>query len=445
LLVERLADIAARRLGIDPFVLRDRNIIPFEAFPWTLPSGARYDSGDFPRLMQTARAASDWDGFEARRQAALGRPLPEGPTGGDPTGGDPSNSASLGGGLSTANPASGNPASGNPASGNPASGSPAISSPSSGGPPGGRVRLGRGMTLFIEVSGGGGASDEAALTLSAVGGRPALRIETVTASTGQSHARTFALVAAPRLGLAEVSVTFVASDPRTGLSGAGSYASRSTIAAGSAVAAAADALSARLRGMAALRANCAPEDLHLAEEGVRRADGTPVCRLVDLLAEPLAETGRVMPSQAFASGCHVAEVAVDEATGAVVLTRYLAVDDAGVTIDHQAAEAQIQGGIAQGVGEVLGEEAVIDPSSGQPSAASLMDYMVPRANDFPDYRVMACDTPSPFNPLGVKGIGEAGTTGALCAVTSAVADALDGRDLPAMPFTQERLWRVLRE
>lgn len=378
LLVERLVDIAARRLAVDPFVLRERNVIPAEAFPWTLPSGARYDSGDFARLMRTAREASDWDGFAARQAAARG------------------------------------------------------------------VRLGRGMTLFIEVSGGGGVPDEAALTLSAEDGRPALRIETVTASTGQSHARTFALVAGPRLGLPEAAVDLVASDPRTGLSGAGSYASRSTIAAGSAVAAAADALSMRLRAVAALRANCAPEDLHLADECVRRADGSPVCRLVDLLVEPLEQTGRFAPANAFASGCHVAEVAVDEATGAAVLTRYLAVDDAGVTIDQQAAEAQIQGGIAQGVGEVLGEEAVIEPASGQPYAASLMDYMLPRANDFPDYRVMECNTPSPFNPLGVKGIGEAGTTGALCAVTSAVADALGGRDLPAMPFTQERLWRAMR-
>lgn len=300
------------------------------------------------------------------------------------------------------------------------------------------------MTLFIEVSGGGGIPDEAALTLSAVDGRAALRVETVTGSTGQSHARTFSLIAGPRLGLPEISVELVASDPGTALSGAGSYASRSTIAAGSAVAAAADALSVRLRSVAALRANCAPEDLHLADETVCRADGSPVCRVVDLLAEPLTETGRIMPSQAFASGCHVAEVAVDEATGATVLTRYLAVDDAGVTIDHQAAEAQVQGGIAQGVGEVLGEEAVIEAASGQPIAASLMDYMVPRANDFPDYTVMTCNTPSPFNPLGVKGIGEAGTTGALCSITNAVADALDGRDLPVMPFTQERMWRVMR-
>jgi carbon-monoxide dehydrogenase large subunit len=378
LLVERMADLAARKLGIDPFVLRERNIIPFEAFPWTLPNGARYDSGDFSRMMLVAREAADWDGFAARQAAS-------------------------------------------------------------------KSRLGRGMTMFIEVSGGGGAPDEAALTLSEVNGRAALRIETVTASTGQSHARTFALIAGPRLGLPEVSVELVASDPGTALSGAGSYASRSTIAAGSAVAAAADTLSLRLRALAGLRANCAPEDLRLADEAVCRTDGTQVCRLVDLLGEPLSETGRVMPTNAFASGCHVAEVEMDPETGATVLARYLAVDDAGVTIDRPAAEAQIQGGIAQGVGEVMGEEAVIDAESGQPYAASLMDYMLPRANDFPNYQVIECNTPSPFNPLGVKGIGEAGTTGALCAVTSAVADALDGRDLPAMPFTQERLWRSLQE
>jgi aerobic carbon-monoxide dehydrogenase large subunit len=378
LLIERLVDLAAQALDLDPFVLRDKNIIPFAAFPWTLPSGAQYDSGDFARLMRTARVASGWDGFAARRDAVPG------------------------------------------------------------------VRLGRGMALFIEVSGGGGAPDEAALTLSSVNGRAALRIETVTASTGQSHARTFALIAGPGLGLPETAVELIASDPATTLSGAGSYASRSTIAAGSAVAAAADALSVRLRGMAARRANCALDDLHLADENICRADGSVVCRLVELLGEPMSETGQAMPSQAFASGCHVAEVTVDEATGAAVLSRYLAVDDAGVTIDHPAAEAQIQGGIAQGVGEVLSEEAVIDAESGQPYAASLMDYRLPRANDFPYYQVMACDTPSPFNPLGVKGIGEAGTTGALCAVTSAVADALGGDDLPAMPFTQERLWRMLQ-
>jgi carbon-monoxide dehydrogenase large subunit len=378
LLVERLVDLAARRLGEDRFALRARNAIPRDAFPWLLPSGARYDSADFPRLMRMAREASDWDGFAERKAASKG------------------------------------------------------------------VRLGRGMGLFIEVSGGGAMPDEAALTLSAGNGETALRIETVTASTGQSHARTFALIAGPRLGLTEGAIELVASDPAGRLSGAGSYASRSTIAAGSAVAQAADALSRKLRTLAALRANCAPDDLHLADDCVLRPDDSPVCRIVDLLAEPMTETGKVVPTQAFASGCHVAEVAIDEATGAVTLIRYLAVDDAGVTLDHQATEAQIQGGIAQGVGEVLGEEAVIEPGSGQPIAASFMDYTLPRAHDFPDYRVLSCDTPSPFNPIGVKGIGEAGTTGALCAVTSAIADALGGRVLPSMPFTQERLWRALQ-
>lgn len=381
LLVERLMDIAARRLGIDPFTLRQRNAIPSEAFPFLLPSGARYDSADFARLLRTAHDAADWDGFAARKADAAARGL----------------------------------------------------------------TLGRGMALFIEVSGGGGAPDEAALTLSAAAGQPLLRIETVTASTGQSHPRTFALIAAPRLGLPETAITLVASDPGTTLSGAGSYASRSTIAAGSAVAQAADAIAVRLRDLAALRGNCAAEEVRLADQAAHRPDGSVICGIADLLTQPIAETGRVAPSNAFASGCHVTEVAVDRETGVATLTRYVAVDDAGVTIDHQAAEAQIHGGIAQGVGEVLGEDYVIEPDSGQPIAATLQDYMLPRANDLLEYRVIECNTPSPANPLGVKGIGEAGTTGALCAVTSAVADALDGAGLPAMPFTPMRLWQAMNQ
>ncbi len=378
LLIERLVDIAARRLGVDPFELRARNAIAADAFPYTLPSGARYDSGDFLELMRVARARAHWDGFATRQAAAAGR---------------------------------------------------------------GMV-LGRGMALFVEVSGGGGAPDEAALTLSAVEGAACLRIETVTASTGQSHARTFANIATPRLGLAEIDVTLVASDPLTRLSGAGSYASRSTIAAGSAVAQAADEIARVVRGLAALRANCAADELRLVDGVVKLPDDSTVCSIASLLDTPISAVGKVAPSNAYASGCHVVEIEVDGATGVVALCRYVAVDDGGVIIDHQAADAQIHGGIAQGVGEVLGEDSVSD-ENGQMIAASLMDYALPRAQDFPNLEVIGCNVPSPFNPLGVKGIGEAGTTGALCAVTSAVFDALGGRDLPAMPFTAQRVWAAL--
>jgi len=380
LLVERLVDIAAMRRGEDGFALRLHNVIAKEAFPYTLPSGARYDSADFAKLLIMARSAADWEGFAARRDAAVLR----GQT------------------------------------------------------------LGRGMALFIETSGGGGAPDEAAVSVSRRDGGVCLRIETVTGSTGQSHARTFALIAGPILGISEQDVDLVASDSETTLMGAGSYASRSTIVTGAAVVQAAHEVAARLRALAGLRANCGPDELVLADGMVRRADGTDVCTIWALLETPIAVTGKVMPTSAFASGCHVAEIAVDDATGRISLVRYVAVDDAGVTIDHQAAEAQIHGGIAQGVGEVLGEEGVID-RDGQPLAASLMDYMLPRADDVPDYQLVECNTPSPFNPLGVKGIGEAGTTGALCAITSAVADVLGGPALlPPMPFSGERLWRAMR-
>jgi carbon-monoxide dehydrogenase large subunit len=372
-------DIAAHRLSLDPFELRALNAIPAQAFPYTLPSGARYDSGDFQQLLNTARTRSSWDNFEARAAEASTRGM----------------------------------------------------------------QLGRGMSLFVEVSGGGGAPDEAKLTLSAQGNTPHLLIETVTASTGQSHARTFANIAKPRLGISEIDVTLLASDPNTRLSGAGSYASRSTIAAGSAVAQAADIIAAQVLGLAALRANCAAADLTLAEGVVKNQDGTTVCSIASLLSEPISATGKVAPTNAFASGCHVVEVEMEKDSGAITLVSYLAVDDGGVIIDHQAADAQIHGGIAQGVGEVLGEESATD-SDGQMVAASFMDYRMPRAGDLPSYEVVDCGVPSPFNPIGVKGIGEAGTTGALCAVTSAVFNLLDGRDLPPMPFTCERMWKAMR-
>ena len=379
LLVEQLADLAAQQRNEDPFVLRARNAVPSQEFPYTLPSGARYDSADFHALLTTARTASDWDGFPIRAATSAAR---------------------------------------------------------------GRKR-GRGVGLFIEVSGGGAAPDEAALTLFAESGEARLRIETVTGPTGQSHPTTFALIAGARLGLAENATTVIASDAATRLAGAGSYASRSTITTGSAVALGADEIAAKLLGLAALRANCAATDLHLADAAVKRADDTTVCTIATLLSEPLSATGRYQPTNAFASGCHVAEVEIDPATGVAILDRYFAVDDAGVTIDHTSAEAQIHGGIAQGVGEVLCEAAILD-ADGQPVAGSLMDYAMPRADTLPATTVIECNTPSPFNPLGVKGIGEAGTTGALCAVTSAVSNALGTRRLPPLPFTGQRLWEALQ-
>ncbi len=380
LLIERLVDVAVRQTGMDALEIRKRNVIQPEAFPYTMSgSGARYDSANFPALIEDARRLSDWDNYAARQAEAATRGL----------------------------------------------------------------TLARGVALFIEVSGGGGMPDEANLTLKRDAGRAKLIIETVTGATGQSHPRTFSNIAVPRLGLAEIDAELVASDPDTKLMGAGSYASRSTIAAGNAVAQAADAIADQLRRRAALRANLAPEDLTLRDGAVFRPDGTEVCPIVDLLDEPLAALGKVAPSSAFPSGCHVAEIEVDTETGVIALVRYIAVDDAGVTVDHQAMEAQIHGGIAQGVGEVLTEEAIIDPETGQILAASLMDYALPRADSVPEYVLGERNTPSPFNPLGVKGVGEAGTTGALCAVSSAVFDALDGRALPPMPFTAQRVWQAL--
>lgn len=150
-------------------------------------------------------------------------------------------------------------------------------------------------------------------------------------------------------------------------------------------------------------------------------------------------------SSTFPSGCHLAEVEIDPETGTLALTRYIAVDDAGVVLNPTVAAGQLHGGIVQGLGEVLGEGMRYD-ADGQPLTGSFMDYAMLRAADVPGFELHDRPTSSPHNPLGVKGLGEAGTTGALAAAANAVADALRsaGADMPDLPCTPERVWAARR-
>ena len=145
----------------------------------------------------------------------------------------------------------------------------------------------------------------------------------------------------------------------------------------------------------------------------------------------------------FPNGCHICELEVDPETGAVALTRYLVVDDVGVVVNPLLLKGQIQGGVAQGLGQALMEEARFDAESGQLLAASFMDYAMPRATDMPFVEVLGNHCPTKSNPLGAKGAGEAGTVGALPAVISAVCDAIGVTHLD-MPATAERVWRAMR-
>jgi carbon-monoxide dehydrogenase large subunit len=306
--------------------------------------------------------------------------------------------------------------------------------------------------LFTELAGGGGTDrDESRVTLRLrQDGTTEAVIETVTAGSGQSHAETYAMIAATRLGLDPADCALVSSAADTTLAGAGSIASRSTQGNGAAVHLAAEAVRAALLSPAALRANCAPEDLDLIDGRiVLRTDGHTVETIAGALrglAGTVDAVGTQPSRMTFPSGCHVAEVEIDPETGTLSLVRYVAVDDAGIIINHAAADGQIHGGIAQGFGGVLGEALRFD-ETGQLVTASFMDYTMPRAADLPALTVLDRPVASPNNPIGAKGLGEAGTTGALSAVANAVADALAraGAAMPPLPATPHAIWDALRE
>jgi carbon-monoxide dehydrogenase large subunit len=171
--------------------------------------------------------------------------------------------------------------------------------------------------------------------------------------------------------------------------------------------------------------------------------------LTDLAAEAggIVAEGAVDDIQAtFPNGCHVAEVEIDPQTGGLELTRYTMVDDFGTLINPALAAGQVHGGVAQGVGQVLGEAAAWDPETGQPLAASFLDYRMPRAADFPQLNLSFLEIPSTTNPLGVKGCGESGAVGGIAATALAVRDALRraGAAEIETPFTPFRLWTALQ-
>jgi carbon-monoxide dehydrogenase large subunit len=386
-LIERLVDEAAVRLKIDRLALRRRNVVPVSAFPYKTPAGAVYDSGDYSGLLERASAAADWKGFTRRQRASSKR---------------------------------------------------------------GRLR-GIGASLFVEVAGGGPVPhDEVSLRIDFEENRPVLVIETVSKNTGQGHAESYRKIVAERLGLEPDAIRLDESPPDSRLVGAGSFASRSMAAIGEALSDACDKLALALCDVVAARQGESGEALHVADHAVLRADGSFVTKLRDVLAEasratpPLRVVGRADVASTFPSGCHIAEVEVDPDTGVTRLVSYVAVDDAGNIISPAIVEGQIVGGIVQGVGSVLGERIVYD-EDGQLVTSSFMDYAMPRADDLPTIEVLTMACPSPRNRLGVKGVGEAGTTGAIPAVANAVIDALRARGVDHLdiPFTPARVWRAV--
>ena len=390
-LIERLIDQAAAAMGIDRVALRRRNLIPPTAMPYRTPNGPVYDSGEFEAVMDRALDLADWKGFPARRAASERA---------------------------------------------------------------GRLR-GIGLGCFLEVA--GGILDETVELRFAADGTVALH--TGAQPMGQGHLSTFPFLIGAHLGIDPSAVRLVQGDSDRVPAGTPSVASRSMMMAGSAAAIACDASIEKGRRVAAHHFEAAVPDVEFAL-GRFRVKGTDrAIGLLDLavraralpnlppdLQGGLDSTAKfVSPQMSFPNGCHVTEVEVDPETGSVAVVGYAAVDDVGRIVHETIVEGQIHGGIAQGLGQVLGEHVIYD-EHGQLLTASFMDYMLPRADDLPPLRVGHHAVPCTTNPLGVKGAGESGVAGALPSAVNAVLDALAGRGVRALdlPMSSSRVWAALR-
>jgi carbon-monoxide dehydrogenase large subunit len=375
--LERLIDEAARVTGIDRVELRRRNLIAPSLMPHATAVGTRYDSGDFEAVLDKALAAADVAGFAARRARSERR---------------------------------------------------------------GRKR-GLGISCFLEHA-GGAPGDETALIFP---GDDRLLVRLAMHGSGQGHASLYRRLAAERLGIDEERVGVRQGDTEFDLAGFGAIASRSTTTAGSAPLRTVELVLEKGRRIAAHLLEAAEADIDYAD-GAFRVAGTDrrvslfeTARRAAELGESLDTKGRIEVPQTFPNGCHIAEVEIDPETGQVSLIASTAVADCGTVLDPVLVEGQVQGGIAQGVGQALCEDAVYD-RNGQLLAGSFMDYALPRADMLPNFTAIAHPVPCTTNPLGVKGTGEAGTTGALAAVMNAVTHAL-GKPID-MPATPEKIWRA---
>ena len=388
--VERAVDLYAATVGMDPAEVRRLNFVAPESFPYTNPAGSTYDTGDFGAALDRVLAAARYGDLRAEQTSRR-------------AGGDP-------------------------------------------------MLLGIGIASFVEST-SMGPSELGEIELAADG---SLVVRSGATAFGQGHDTCWAMIAADATGVPVDQITVISGDTAEIASSGLTAASRSAQLAGSAVLTAARHLVERARVHAAARLEAAEPDLVLdTATGTFHVVGSPQphLRWADIAAQaaddgeaPLAAASDFeQPDNTYAFGCHLAVVEVDSATGRTTLRRLVACDDAGTLINPLIAEGQVQGGIAQGVAQVLLEEMVYD-GDGNPMATNLVDYPAISAPDLPSFELIAMETPTPLNPLGAKGIGESGTVGAGPAVLNAIHDAVAhlGIDHIDMPATPQTIWRALR-
>ena len=396
LATERLMDLAARKLGIDPAELRLRNMI--DEHPYRTIIGAEIESGSHREALQKALDMADYAALrdEQRRARAHGRYLGVG-LGCYVEGTAPSSAAFASMGLDL------------------------------GGYESATVRMDAAGKVTVLVG---------------------------THSHGQSHETTLAQVAADELGVPLADVRIVEGDTNAVPYGMGTWGSRSAVTGGGAISTAAHKLRDKIVRVASRLTEVPDAELELAEGTVRRrGDGTPLLPLPDLARRVLSgslprdeEPGLEAtahyepPPSTHANSTHLAVVEVDVDTGHVSLVRYVVVEDCGTIINPLVVDGQIQGGVAQGIGMALYEQAVYD-DTGQLLTGTLMDYLVPTAADVPAVEIGHIESPSPHTPHGIKGMGEGGAIAPPAAIANAVADALAPFDVrvTALPITPERV------
>ncbi len=403
-LLERLMDVAARETGIDRVELRRRNFIPNDAFPYQTPVALQYDSGNYHATLDEALKAADWAGFEARRAESAKRGKLRGI------------------GCSTYLEACG------------------IAPSAVVGSLGARAGLYEVGTIRVHPTG-------------------SVTVLTGAHSHGQGHETTFAQLVADKLGVPVAQVDVVHGDTAKVPFGMGTYGSRSLAVGGSAMMKAMDKIIAKGKRIAAHLMEASVDDIEF-DRGTFRVAGTDKTKaLVDIsvaayvphnypieeLEPGLEETAFYDPKNfTYPGGCHIAEVEIDPETGKVSMVNFTAVDDVGRVINPMIVEGQVQGGIAQGIGQALLETCVYD-ANGQLLSGSMMDYTMPRADDLAPVSVATHTTLCTHNPLGVKGCGEVGAIGSPPAVINAVVDALKAYDVRTldMPATPAKIWQII--
>ncbi|MCW3473772.1 xanthine dehydrogenase family protein molybdopterin-binding subunit [Limobrevibacterium gyesilva] len=403
-LIERLVDTICHDTGHDRVDIRRKNFIPVDAFPYQTPVALQYDSGDYFTTLDAALKAADWAGFPARRAAAK------------------ANGKLRGIGISTYLEACG------------------IAPSKVVGSLGARAGLYEVANVRVHPTG-------------------SVSVFTGTHSHGQGHETTFAQLVSDQLGVPLSQVDVVHGDTAKIPFGMGTYGSRSLAVGGSAMVKAMDKIIAKGKKIAAHLMEASADDIEF-KDGKFSVAGTDKVKTLGEIAltayvphnypietlEPgLDETAFYDPMNfTFPGGCHVCEVEIDQDTGVTSVVNFVAVDDVGRVINPMIVEGQVQGGVAQGIGQALLESAVYD-EAGQLLSGSFMDYTMPRADDLPNITVGTESTLCTHNPLGAKGCGEVGAIGSPPAVMNAVVDAL--KDLGVrhvdMPASPQKIWAII--